>query len=124
MKPCYYCDNVANKILIWLKDKGGNPTRRELNWCGCDLQIALKRFWVNPYKVVEGVDYEVEELKVQCEDCGVSYESLLCDFVLPDQQWEIIADGASILCANCIGKRVVKLGGTVMLCWANNIEYR
>jgi hypothetical protein len=59
---CRYCDNAPTKRLIWLKDKYGKPARIAVNWCGCDLQEALKRFWTSPYPVREGIDYEVQEL--------------------------------------------------------------
>lgn len=62
---CKYCDqNGATKTLIWLKDKQGRPARICVPWCGCDLQEALRRFWPNPYTVVEGVDYQIEELRL------------------------------------------------------------
>jgi hypothetical protein len=57
---CHYCDNKATKTLVWLKDKRGNPAEIKLPWCGCDLMVALRRFWANPYQVVEGDDYKVE----------------------------------------------------------------
>ena len=59
MLNCKYCENVATKTLVWLKDKRQCPARISGPWCGCDLQEALRRFWPNPYKVVEGEDYEV-----------------------------------------------------------------
>lgn len=59
---CRYCDNEADKILIWLKDKNRKPARIKVKWCGCDLQIALTRFWACPYKVVENTDYEYEHI--------------------------------------------------------------
>ncbi len=59
MKKCHYCANRAVKTLVWLKDRSRQPARICLPWCGCDLQVALKRFWPNPYTVVCGTDYEV-----------------------------------------------------------------
>lgn len=60
---CHYCENESTKTLVWLKDKRQQEARIKLPWCGCDLQVALRRFWVSPYPVVKGVDYEVEERK-------------------------------------------------------------
>jgi hypothetical protein len=60
-RTCKYCENPATKTLVWLKDKGGRPARIRLPWCGCDLMTAFRRFWMNPYQVVEGRDYQVEE---------------------------------------------------------------
>lgn len=59
-EKCHYCENKATKTLVWLKNKQGMPARIKLPWCGCDLKTALKRFWPNPYQVIEGEDYEVE----------------------------------------------------------------
>jgi hypothetical protein len=60
MTKCKYCDNPATKTLVWLKDKQQRPARIKLPYCGCDLMIALKRFWTKPYQVREGIDYEIE----------------------------------------------------------------
>jgi hypothetical protein len=59
---CKYCDNEAIKTLVWLKDKNQRQTRIQLPWCGCDLMVALTKFWKYPYLVVKGVDYEEETL--------------------------------------------------------------
>lgn len=59
---CHYCENQSTKTLIWLKDKKQQPARIKLPWCGCDLQVALKKFWHSPYTVVEGRDYETKPL--------------------------------------------------------------
>ena len=59
---CKYCENKAVKRVVWLKDKRGQPARISLPWCGCDLMVALTRFWPCPYQVVEGVDYEIVSL--------------------------------------------------------------
>lgn len=57
---CHYCENQATKTIVWLKDKKGKPTHLRLPWCGCDLMVALKKFWSNPYTVIEYLDYKVE----------------------------------------------------------------
>jgi hypothetical protein len=62
---CHYCDGTATKTLVWLKDKRQQPTKIMLPWCGCDLQVALQRFWPSPYTVVMGVDYEIEPLEAE-----------------------------------------------------------
>lgn len=62
---CYYCDNMTEQQVVWLKDKRGKSCRIKLPWCGCDLMTALKQFWANPYQIVEGVDYEVEKTPEQ-----------------------------------------------------------
>ncbi len=59
---CHYCENQSTKTLIWLKDKKQQPARIKLPWCGCDLQVALKKFWHSPYTVVEGRVYETKSL--------------------------------------------------------------
>lgn len=59
---CNYCENEATRTLIWLLDKQRRPARIRLPWCGCNLQVALMRFWRYPYKVIEGQDYSVEPL--------------------------------------------------------------
>lgn len=56
---CCYCENEATKTLTWLKDRRQQPARIKVMWCGCDLMVALRRFWPNPYQVIEGRDYEV-----------------------------------------------------------------
>ncbi len=56
----------------------------------------------------------------KCYDCGLPYEEFGVDLVLPDQQWKIISpdgEGNGLLCANCIAKRVEKLGKGVILSW-------
>jgi hypothetical protein len=58
---CHYCEKQADRTLVWLKDKRQQPARIQLPWCGCDLMVALRKFWPCPYQVQEGVDYEVEE---------------------------------------------------------------
>jgi trehalose/maltose hydrolase-like predicted phosphorylase len=70
---CKYCKNTATKTLVWLRDKNQRPARIKVPWCGCDLQLALKRFWGNPYKVVEGSDYEIEALPGDEEITKVLY---------------------------------------------------
>jgi len=60
---CHYCDNTADRRLVWLKDKQGKPARIEVLWCGCDLQVALQRIYPRPHHVREGVDYEVTSLE-------------------------------------------------------------
>lgn len=60
---CKYCENEATKKVVWLKDRNRQPARIRVPWCGCDLMTALKRFWPNPYQIVQGVDFEVEELE-------------------------------------------------------------
>lgn len=59
---CHYCIANANKTLVWLKNKNGQPAVIRLPWCGCSLVIALKKSMgiANPYPVKEGVDYKVE----------------------------------------------------------------
>lgn len=61
-KKCHYCENQATSTLVWLKDKNQRPARIQLPYCGCDLMVALKRFWKHPYQVIEGRDFEVETL--------------------------------------------------------------
>lgn len=60
-KKCHYCENPASKTLVWLKDKSGADARIRLPWCGCDLMVALKRFWASPYQVREGIDYAIDK---------------------------------------------------------------
>ena len=60
---CHYCSNKATKYLIWLKNKRQEPARIKLAWCGCDLMVALRKFWYSPYQVREGIDYEIEQIK-------------------------------------------------------------
>lgn len=60
MTKCKYCEKEAIKYIVWLLDKQQRPARIKVPWCGCDLQVALKKFWKNPYRVVEGIDYEIE----------------------------------------------------------------
>ncbi len=57
---CHYCDNQATQSVIWLLDKRGRPARIKLPWCGCDLMVAIQRFWAHPYQIVEGVDYRID----------------------------------------------------------------
>ncbi len=57
---CHYCENAASKTLVWLYDKRHQPARIKLPWCGCDLMTALRKIWVSPYQVVEGVEYVIE----------------------------------------------------------------
>ena len=58
---CKYCENEATKRVVWLYDRNHRPARIVVPWCGCDLMTALKRFWPNPYQIVEGRDFEVQE---------------------------------------------------------------
>lgn len=57
MIKCHYCDKIAIKKLIWLKDKYGNPAKISVFWCGCDPQNIVKNIYKNPYFVKENVDY-------------------------------------------------------------------
>lgn len=59
---CHYCICQANKTLVWLKGKDGRPAMIRLPWCGCSLNVALKRTFNNPYPVSEGRDYKIEKL--------------------------------------------------------------
>lgn len=61
--------------------------------------------------------------KVKCKDCGIEYQTLGLDLVLPDQQWKVICPEDGILCANCICKRAAQYGGTAVLAWIDNIDY-
>jgi hypothetical protein len=66
MKPCKYCNREAKKLVVWLKDKYGKPAEIKLPYCGeCDLTEALKRFWDNPYTVIDGVDYRIGKMKIK-----------------------------------------------------------
>lgn len=56
---CKYCENTADKHVVWLYDKNHRPARIQVPWCGCDLMTALKRFWQSPYQIREGIDYEI-----------------------------------------------------------------
>ena len=64
-----------------------------------------------------------KDKSVHCLDCGVEYETLGLDMVLPDQQWKGICPENGILCANCICKRARKFGGTDVLAWVDSIDY-
>src|ERR1700753_2697710 len=64
---CKYCEKTAIKQLVWLKNRNREPARISLPWCGCDLMTALKRFWPNPYQVVEKVDYEIAAILEEFE---------------------------------------------------------
>ena len=59
-----------------------------------------------------------------CSDCGLSYDKIGVDLVLPDQQWSKLAPEGGVLCANCICKRATKFGATAILCWINNFDYQ
>lgn len=59
---------------------------------------------------------------VSCLDCGTPYAELGLDFVLPDQQWNVIAPEGGVLCANCICKRAEQVGGTVILGWIDHVD--
>lgn len=72
-KKCHYCDNAATKMLVWLYDKNKRAARIKLPWCGCDLMVALRRIWGNPYQVHEGRDYEVlpiDDASREGKPCG------------------------------------------------------
>ncbi len=60
---------------------------------------------------------------VKCLDCGLPYEELGLDLVLPDEQWLLIhPEGLhGILCANCIVKRTEKLKGATVVFASINI---
>ncbi len=60
---------------------------------------------------------------VKCLDCGLPYEELGLDLVLPDEQWLLIhPEGLhGILCANCIVKRAEKLKGATVVFASINI---
>ena len=60
---------------------------------------------------------------LRCHSCGVLYSELGLDLVLPDQQWNHLCPEGGILCPNCICKRAVNLGGTVVLAWIDQIDY-
>lgn len=55
---------------------------------------------------------------LHCRDCGLDYSSKHwgLDTYLPDWQWKLINKGKErgVLCANCIIRRAVKLGATVV----------
>jgi hypothetical protein len=61
---------------------------------------------------------------VCCYDCGIQYNEMGLDLVLPDQQWKIIfPEESGVLCANCICKRASRFGGTVILAWIELLNY-
>lgn len=63
-------------------------------------------------------------MTVRCHDCGAVYAGLGADLVLPDQQWKaIFPEDGGILCANCICQRAVKVGGSAVLAWIDNLDY-
>lgn len=59
-----------------------------------------------------------------CIDCGLDYGKMGLDLVMPDQQWKLICPENGILCANCICKRAEKFGGTSIVCWISNFQYK
>lgn len=55
------------------------------------------------------------QLKAECEDCGLPYESFMLDVTLPDEQWFAIhpSGKSGLLCARCIVARASKLSNVV-----------
>jgi len=60
---------------------------------------------------------------INCLDCGLPYNEMGLDLVLPDQQWKILfPEQSGVLCANCICKRAAKFKGTAILAWIDNMD--
>ena len=55
------------------------------------------------------------QLKAECKDCGLPYESFLLDVTLPDEQWLAIHPSGKdgLLCARCIVARASKLSNII-----------
>ena len=62
---------------------------------------------------------------VSCADCGLPYEQMGIDLVLPDQQWRVLfPEERGLLCANCICLRAGRLKEpTVLHAWIDNLDY-
>lgn len=60
----------------------------------------------------------------RCLDCGLPYEVMGVDLVLPDQQWKVICpEAGGILCANCLCKRAQGFSASAILGWIDNLDY-
>lgn len=63
--------------------------------------------------------------KAKCIDCGMDYEEMGLDLILPDQQWKVICPENGILCANCMCKRASKNGSaTIIQSWIDRLEFK
>ena len=66
----------------------------------------------------------INEKSIVCDDCAIPYCEMGVDLVLPDQIWNDLAKDATILCANCICKRLAKnKSTTALLAWPDNYTY-
>ena len=48
-----------------------------------------------------------------CNDCGILYSNFGIDFVFSSIDWDLIANKGSLLCANCICKRIARLKNVI-----------
>lgn len=63
-------------------------------------------------------------MQASCFDCGLPYDDMGVDLVLPDQQWKVLfPEESGLLCANCICRRAQRLGASSLLSWADRLDH-
>jgi len=72
VKTCHYCNNPATKLILWpnpqsviregkIVGPGRNP-QETWPYCGCDVNLLLRRAFPTAALVREGVDYITKSL--------------------------------------------------------------